>query len=580
MRLLLEQPGEIVRREDLKQQLWPADTFVDFDDGLNTAVKKLRDTLGDSAERPRYIETIPRRGYRFIGELETPEEVQSGPHETKEKEDVGMQEITPHRRRPVRVILGLFSVAAVIIAVLALRNSVSTPSNIRSIAVLPFTNLSGDPSQDYFADAMTEELTSDLGNIAALRVISRTSAMHYKKTPKTTPEIAQELNVDGVIEGSVLRSGDRVRITAQLIHARSDRHLWSESYERDLKDILSLQSELARTIAGQVRAVTTPAEEERLHAESVNPAAYEAYLLGRSHLEKWTLEGSSEAVRYFQHAIEIDDRYALAYVGIAECYAFGPSELTEKEGLDRARTAATRAVGLRPDMGEAHAVLGLVLMNRDWNFAKAEAEMKEGIALNPGFGPAHHWYAHLLMYLGRSDEALREARKMVELDPLSPAANLHLGYQYQLTRDWDQAIEQQKKTLLLDPNYVDAHRELGEDYIAKGMYPEGIDELRRATELVRSQPDYPLYAAALGYGLAQAEQTVEARKILKEIPADRPELVSYIYSGLGDRDRSIALLSEAYRRHTFPLDAGFLVEYEPLRSDPRFNEVLRRVHLR
>lgn len=231
-------------------------------------------------------------------------------------------------------------------------------------------------------------------------------------------------------------------------------------------------------------------------------------------------------------------------------------------------------------MGEAHAVLGLVHMNRDWNFAKAEEEMTEGIALNPGFAPAHHWYAHLLMYLGRSDEALREARKLVELDPLSPAANLHLGYQYQLTRDWDQAIEQQKKTLLLDPNYVDAHRELGEDYLAKAMYPEAIDELRRATELVRSQPDYPLYAAALGSGLAQAGQTVEARKILKEIPADRPELVSYIYSGLGDRDKGIALLNEAYRRHTFPLDAGLLVEYEPIRSDPRFNELLHRLHLR
>jgi len=219
-------------------------------------------------------------------------------------------------------------------------------------------------------------------------------------------------------------------------------------------------------------------------------------------------------------------------------------------------------------------------MNRYWDFAKAETEMRDGIALNPGFGPAHHWYAHLLMYLGRSDEALREARKMVELDPLSPAANLHLGYQYQSTRDWDQAIEQQKKTLQLDPNYVDAHRELGEDYLGKGMYPEAIAELRRATDLVRSQPDYPLYAAVLGSGLARAGQTDDARKVLKEIPADRPDLASYIYAGLGDRNKSVALLNEAFRLHMVPLDAGFLVEYEPVRSDPRFNELLHRVHLR
>jgi TolB-like protein/Tfp pilus assembly protein PilF len=577
----LERPGEIVTREELKQQLWAADTFVDFDDGLNTAVKKLRDTLGDSAESPRYIETITRRGYRFIGELEEPEALLAGPLEPTQKQNAGTQKIVQHRRRSVRLCFGFASLAAVILGILIGRSSFSTPpAKIQSMAVLPFANLSGDPSQEYFSDAMTDEMTSDLAKIRALRVISRTSAMHYKGTSPTVPQIARELNVDGVIEGSVLRTADKVRITVQLIDARSDRHLWSESYERNLNDILGLQNELAHTIATQVQAVISPAEEERLRPQPVKLAAYEAYLVGRSHLEKWTLDGSREAVRYFQHAIEIDGHYALAYVGIAECYAFGPAELTEKEGLDRARAAATRAVELRPDMGEAHAVLGLVHMNRDWDFANAEAEMKEGIALNPGFGPAHHWYAHLLMYLGRSDEALREARNLVELDPLSPAANLHLGFQYQLTRDWDPAIEQQKKTLFLDPNYVDAHHELGEDYLAKGMYPEAIAELRRATELVRSQPDYPLYAAALGYGLAQAGQTVEAMNILKEIPADRPELVSYIYSGLGDRDRSIALLGEAYRRHTFPLDAGFLVEYEPIRSDPRFDELLHRVHLR
>jgi TolB-like protein/DNA-binding winged helix-turn-helix (wHTH) protein/Flp pilus assembly protein TadD len=576
LRALLEKPGEIVSREELKRQLWPADTFVDFDAGLNTAAKKLRDTLGDTAERPRYIETIPRRGYRFIGELEIRHEAQSGPQEGKEKDET--QEIAPYRRPPVLVILGLFSVAVVMIAVLALRKSFSTPpSNIQSIAVLPFTNLSGDPSQDYFADAMTEELTSDLGNIAALRVISRTSAMHYKKTPKTTPEIAQELNVDGVIEGSVLRSGDRVRITAQLINARPERHLWSESYERDLKDILALQSEIARTIAGQVRAATTPAEQERLQPDVVNPAAYEAYMRGRSFVDRWTSEDSAEALHYFQLATQLDTKYALAYVGIAECYVYGVAGVSEEEAGKRGFAAANRALELKPDMGEAHAILGFLRGERDWDFTGAEDEMKKGIALSPNYAPAHHRYSHLLMYLGRYDEAMVETRRLIELDPVSPTPSGHLAYQYLASRQWDLAIAQFQKALAMDPSQVDEYGQLGEAYVGKRMYPEAIAELRRSAEMARNSVDYPLHLSRLGYALAQSGDIAGAKKILKEIPSQD---AAYIYAGLGDRDRSFAILNDAVRRHSFSLDSGYVVELDPLRSDPRFNELLHRVHLR
>lgn len=267
--------------------------------------------------------------------------------------------------------------------------------HIHSIVVLPFANLSGDHSQEYFADAMTDELTSDLAKIAALRVISRTSAMHYKGTSPTAPQIARELKVDGMIEGSVLRTGNRVRITVQLIDARTDVHRWSESYERDLNDVLELQNEVAHTIAAQVQAVISPAEEARLRPQTVKPGAYEAYLLGRSQLEKWTVSGADEALKYFQHATEIDDHFALAYVGIAECYFsfLGVNGVSYREGLDRGMLALTRAIELNPEMSEAHAMPGALRMARDWDFAGAEAEMQRGISLSPGYGGAHHWYS-------------------------------------------------------------------------------------------------------------------------------------------------------------------------------------------
>jgi TolB-like protein len=325
--------------------------------------------------------------------------------------------------------------------------------NIQSIAVLPFTNLSGDPSQEYFADAMTDEMTSDLAKIGALHVISRTSAMHYKGSAHTTPQIAQELNVDGIIEGSVIRTGNRVRITVQLINARSDIHIWSDSYEHDFGDVLALQNELAHTIAAQVRAVISPTEEASMRQQPVQPAAYEAYLLGRSQLEKWTISGGTEALHYFQRAIQIDPHFALGYVGIADCYSsfMGVDGVGYREGLDRASEALNQAIALKPDMGEAHVMLGAVRMQRDWDFAGAEAEMRKGLALSPSYVAGHHWYSHLLLYLGRYDESMVEARKMLELDPLSPAANLHFGYEYRATREWDKAIAQQKKTLELDP---------------------------------------------------------------------------------------------------------------------------------
>ena len=603
---LVERPGQLVSREELRNRLWPADAVGAFEDGLNTAVRKLRLALNDSAETPRFIETVPRRGYRFVGEVNVVEvhPTHSASLTTIRRDEVLKDEPNVHPVKNAgpstaavehRLRSGLAIVsrkwwvagAAVLVigAVLATRMPMVRASdrNIRSIAVLPFENMSGDASQDYFADAMTEEMTSDLAKIGALRVISRTSAMHFKGSSRTAPEIARELNVDGVIEGSVLRTGDRVRITAQLINARSDVHLWSDSYDRELKDVLALQSELAHTIAGEVRAAISPEEEARLQPQVVRREAYESYLLGRAQLEKWTTSGLTEAVRYFNHAIELDNSFAMAYIGLAESYASHPgvAGVSRREAYRLATAAVTKAIELKPEMGEAHVMLGGLRLF-EWDFAGAEKEMRNGLVLSPGYGAGHHRYSHLLIYEGRYDEAMVEAKKMLELDPISPAANLHMGYMHEAKRDWDGAIEQERKTLRLDPNYVDAHEQLGRAYLGKGMIPEGVAELRRAAELVDSDsdPDYAWHAGELGYALARSGDTAAAKKILAGIPQSDPAAASCVYAGLGDKEKSIAMLTEAYRQHWFPFDAGFLVQYDSLRGDPRFVELLHRVGLR
>jgi len=576
--LLLERKGEVVTREELKQRLWPSDTFVEADDGLNTAVRKLREVLGDSSENPIYIETIPRRGYRFIGEVLRDEEAPGLPPPVESAVDT-----PPESHRSWRRVWAIAAIAGVVTTAIGaagwFRYRTRLPA-VRSIAVLPFANLSTDPSQDYFADAMTEELTSDLGRISALRVISRTSAMHYKNTQKTAPEIAQELNVDVLVESSVVRSGDRVRITAQLIDARVDRHLWSESYERDLKDVLALQSDVARAIAGQVRAAITPDENERLRPPSVDPKAYEAYMRGRFFVDKWTPEDSAQALRSFEQAAAFDQNYALAYVGMAECFVFGVAGIDDEEGVKRGIAAATRALELKPDMGEAHAMLGMLRLQKDWNFAAAEAEIRKGIALSPNYASAHHWYSHLLIELGRLDESLIEAKTLLELDPVSPTPVGHLAYHYRSARQWDLAIMWYQKELAMDPSHVDDFGEMGEAYVGKRMFPDAIEQLTRAVEMSRNGAQHPYYLARLGYAYALSGDVAKAKKILAELPSVNLNDLACVYAGLGERDRSIALLEQSFQRHTFPLDAGYALEFDSLRSDPRFTELLHRVGLR
>src|ERR1700723_1624691 len=419
LEILLERPGEVVTREELRSRVWPDESFGDFDQALNIAVAKLRSALGDSAENPRFIETLPKRGYRFSGDVSVVDEhprrkrsesVGDLPAtEPAHKRQAAELAVAPQRRLwPARrVIIGMALVVSLpILAVWLFHSGSRAPAGIRSLAVLPLDNLSADASQNYFADGMTDELITDLAQISALRVISRTSVMAYKGARKPLPQIARELNVDAVVEGSVLRSGDKVRVTAQLIEASTDKHLWSQSYEGELRDTLALQNREASAIADQIRINLTPREQAALkNVKVVNPEAYESYLKGRYFWNKRTADGLKVALAYFKQAIEEDPKYAQAYSGLADTYAllgdWQYAVMTPKEAFPKAKVAAIKALELDSSLGEAHNSLAFVLDGFDWDFDSAGKEFQRAIELNPGYATAHHWYAWHLSELGR-----------------------------------------------------------------------------------------------------------------------------------------------------------------------------------
>src|SRR5580700_4991197 len=432
LEILLERPGEVITREELRSRVWANESFGDFDQAVNIAIAKLRSALGDSAENPRYIETLPKRGYRFIADVSVvdadarPKRPESaagdlpGAQEKKTEPEPRVQDarlaVAPKRQGwpALRVIVVLALILSLpILAVWLFRSHGSAPTGIRSLAVLPLENLSADASQSYFADGMTDELITDLAQISALRVISRTSVMVYKGARKPLPQIASELNVDAVVEGTVLRSGDQVRITAQLIEASTDKHLWSQSYEGELRDTLALQKRVAGAIADQIRINLTPQEQTALkNVRVVNPEAYESYLKGRYFCNKRTADGLKVALAYFNQAIEEDPKYAQAYSGLADTYSllgdWQYAVMTPKEALPKAKAAAIKALELDSTLGEPHNSLAFVLDGFDWDLDSGGREFQRAIELNPGYATAHHWYAWHLSLLGRFDEAIAE----------------------------------------------------------------------------------------------------------------------------------------------------------------------------
>jgi TolB-like protein/DNA-binding winged helix-turn-helix (wHTH) protein/Flp pilus assembly protein TadD len=597
--MLVEHGGEVVAREELQKKLWPADTFVDFDHGLNKAINKIREALSDSSESPRFVETVSRRGYRFLADVKDVDaatvlspELATQPHSAAEVRDrpdlAGKLAMPKHHLPPPTWKISVF-VLLLLIASLAgwkLHSWNHSSPVIRSLAVLPLESLSNDASQDYFADGMTDELILDLGQITALRVISRTSVMAYKRARKPLPQIARELNVEAVVEGTVLRSGDQVRITAQLIEASSDKHLWSQSYEGELRDTLALQNQVARAIADQIRINLNSQERAALkNVRVVNPQAYESYLKGRYFWNKRTADGLKVALAYFNQAIDEDPKYAQSYSGLADTYAllgdWQYAAMTTKEALPKAKAAAIKALELDSALGEAHNSLAFCLDGFDWDFDSAGKEFRRAIELNPGYATAHHWYAWHLGLLGRYDEAIVEMRKAENLDPLSIIINADLAELLVLAHSYDESIRQSQKTIEMDPNFALAHNQLGQAYLQKQMPDQATAELQKAVQLSAGSPTC---IANLARAYAASGRRSEAVKLLSDLKKrsspgySHASEIAVIYAGLGDNDQAMTWLDKGYEERFNP---GVLLRpgFDPLRSDLRFQGLVSRIGL-
>ena len=609
LQALLEKPGEVVTCEELQKKIWPADTFVDFDHGLHAAVNRLRTALSDSADRPRYVETVSRRGYRFIGRVDSSDGLPSAPREL-----TGVPLPKPRHRvwnSWTGMLLGF--VAAVAIAMLLVAGNFdglkdwlfggAKPHSFRSLAVLPLDNLSGDPRQDYFADGMTEELITQVSKLGNLKVISRTSVMQYKGSKKSLRQIAGELHVDAVIEGAVQLVDNRVRITAQLVDGATDEHIWADRYDRELSNVLLLQSEVAGDIAEQINLRLTPQQQLRLKASvrPVNPDAYQSYLLGRYYWNMRTGAGLAQAGQYFTEAIQKDPKFALAYSGQADYFAYltvlgGPEIMKPHDAMARARTAAVKALQLDDSLAEAHASIGNILHNYDWDWAAAEREYKKAIELNPNYAIAHHLYAHLLIETGRKEQSLAEAQRALELDPYSPSVNNGLARQYYLSRDYDKAVAQCLMGLQLNPAYFPARIQLALAYEQTGRLSQAISELEQVAGSIAAggsppnsaQPptDVPVVHALLGHAYAISGRPSDARRELSKLQASAaqryipPSYFAILWMGLGDNKQALAWLNRGYRdRSEHMLYLGLEPLVDPLRSDPNFVSLLKNVGL-
>jgi TolB-like protein/DNA-binding winged helix-turn-helix (wHTH) protein/Flp pilus assembly protein TadD len=578
--LLLARAGDLVTREEARQALWPGDTFVDFDVGLNSAIKRLRDALDDSAEEPRFVETLPRRGYRFIASVEAPSLPLPQPTATEVL-------ARPGRLRLSRVAPPLTALTVVLVAlVLSATGDVSHRDRsdavqVQSIAVLPFENLTGGREQDYFADGMTDAVIAHLAQVRALRVISRTSVMQYKQTDKLLPRIAHDLNVDAVVEGTVVRSGDRVRVTAQLIHASTDRHLWARTYERELRNVLALQAELAGAIAQAVEAKVQPEERRRLAARgTVNTDAYDAYLKGRFFWNKRSPEDLAKAVEYFQQAIERDPTYAPAYSGLSDAYRMSGQQVPPRECMPKAEAAARKALALDDTLAEAHASLAGVLYRYQWDWEGAEREFQRSLELDPNSAEGHRAYAIYLTTVGRNEEAVAEARRARDLSPLSTIINVELGGTLVSAGHYDDAIQQVRRVLEIDPKFGRAYMTLGAAYEGLGDRAKAVAALEKAADLSGRGG-----SAWLGYFYGVSGRRREALAILAALEERSrkqyvsPQHFAIVHLGLGHEEEAFALLEKAYEERAFEFLGFSGLLSDRLSDDARFQDLLRRMRL-
>jgi TolB-like protein/DNA-binding winged helix-turn-helix (wHTH) protein/Tfp pilus assembly protein PilF len=570
--LFAQRRGELVTREEIAERFWGKSLMVDADHGINNMVRKLRLALGDDSEQPRFLQTVVGKGYRFIGDLDV---VGATPVATP----------PPPKARTGRLLAPALAFLALGLLAwsqkAALRRILAGESPIRSIVVLPLENMSGDSDRTYFADGMTDELTTDLAKIGSLKVISRTSAMHYRGTREPLSRIASELGVDAVIEGSVTRSGNRVRITAQLIDARHDRHVWAESYDRDLDDVLVVQNSVAREIARQVHIRLTSVEQERLgRPRAVNSAAYDAYLRGVWAQGQQSPEALKEGQVVLQEAIAADPSYAPAYAGLADGYSLLANYrvLSPRNSFPLAEAAARKAVELDATSPEAHTALGYPESHFRWDWEAAEREYKTAIALSPSYATARLRYAEALSCLGRHDEAIAEIRRAQELDPLSPLVLSNVGRFLYHARRYDEAILVLKHTLDLEPTRVYARIHLAMCYEAKRM-PEAEGEWDEVKKAFGGEPGPGVAHFYAGNGRGGRAQ--EIAQALRQQAGDSDWFfIAGVYAALGDKQEAFACLEKAYETHDFFLAFLKVHPYmDPLRGDPRYVDLLQRVHL-
>jgi TolB-like protein/DNA-binding winged helix-turn-helix (wHTH) protein/Flp pilus assembly protein TadD len=600
--ILIEHASEVVTREELHSKLWKADTFVDFDHGLNNAVARIREVLEDSSGTPRYVETIPRRGYRFIAPLaDVRPPIASVP--AIESTVAPPQQVTiagatdlvdyPVERRfaPTRsrvLLMGAILIAGFAIGFVLNRSSVKATGRraITSLAVLPLKNLSGDPSQDYLADGMTEELIGRLSGIHNLRVISRTSVMRFKETKLSAPEIAKTLQADALVEGSVIREGDRIRVHAQLIRGAADEHFWSESYDREIGDVLSLESEVAQSIAEKVKVTITGQEHSVLvAARQVSPEVYENYLKGQFGAAGNTRADLEKSIPYFEEAIRLDPTFAPAYVGLARTYddlslilvGGPPSEMRPK-----VLSAARKALEFDPELAEAHALLADVYQQQ-WHWRDAEAEYTRALQLKPNDAAAHMGYANWLLCQGRTEEAIAWARRARELDPVG-LAGIRLGWTLFQARHYDESIGELRSALAVDPESAEARFFLGFALIGKGQPEIAIPDLERAVSLMHRSPgSIGLLAAAYGY----AGRRSEALRLINELKRRREQ--SYVpagafinpYLALRDYNEVFLWFERAYTEQSNILQFVRVHPFfDPIRGDPRFENLVQRIGLK
>lgn len=605
LELLLERPGDLISREQFQRQIWPADSFVDFELGLNTAVKRLRQALGDSADTPRFIETLPRRGYRFVFPVDGVSAVggdSAGSATATPQPGVGPQiprplsmavAATRTRKKGIWAALVLFLAAALVGGLYLLAGhsrTTGSAAQIRSVAVLPLENLSSDPEQEYFADGMTDEIITDLAKMGGLRVISRTSVLRFKHSREALPQIARELNVDAVVEGTVRRSSHRVRITAQLIRAYNDQHLWADEFEGDLQDVLTLQDDVARAIVGKIHGQLAGRQQIRVAAaRQVDPEAYDFYLRGQHILaQQGTREALNNAIRDYMLALEKDSNYAPAYAALAHCYSQGMfvgRPLPPREAWARASEAARKALQIDDELAEAHIAMGAVRFRYDWNWAEADREYKRAIELNPNSAHAYADYSIFLNIMRRTDEGTAAALQAQQLDPLSASVSNAVALSYSWAHRYDEAIRQEKKILQLESDFAPAHGELARNYEAEGRWDDAVSEwlIAFARDGMDAETVRAFQEAYHSEGIKAFWRKWLERDDAKVRRGDRPRFmeIARLCFLLGDKTASFGWLEKAYQQR----DPGLPNMYsaatwlDASRSDPRYMALARRIGL-